>query len=205
VIKVESLGRPDGARRGPTGFFDLLNSGKEGVALDFTSLHDRARLTQLLERADIVIEGSRPRALEQLGIVPAEVLARAAGVWVSITGYGRRAPGRDWVAFGDDAAAAGGLVAWAGGRPYFCADAVADPLTGLTAAVAVLEAFQRREPVVLDLAMARVAADFAGPTLVVPDGIRPASPVARPPSGRGPGLGEHNAVLTELTGKRRPE
>ena len=34
VVKVESIGRPDGARRGPPAFFDLLNGGKRSVALD---------------------------------------------------------------------------------------------------------------------------------------------------------------------------
>ena len=106
------------------------------------------------------------------------------GVWVSITGYGRQEPGREWIAFGDDAAVAAGLVAWHQERPYFCADAVADPLTGITAAVAALEAFQRPEPVLLDMAMAKVAADFGGPTLAVPDGVVPVAPEARPPEGR---------------------
>ena len=203
MIKVESVGRPDGARQGSAEFFDLLNAGKESVALDFTSPGDRERLRRLVERADIVIEGSRPRALEQLGLVASEVLSRSSGVWVSITGYGRQEPGRDWIAFGDDAAVAAGLVAWQQERPHFCADAVADPLTGITAAVAALEAFQRPEPVLLDLAMAKVAADFGGPTLAVPDGVVPVAPEARTPGGRGPQLGEHtDAVLAELTGRK---
>ncbi len=202
VIKVESVGRPDGARQGSAAFFDLLNAGKQSVALDFTSPADRGRLAQLVNRADIVIEGSRPRALEQLGIVAPEVLSRSGGVWVSITGYGRRDPGRESIAFGDDAAVAAGLVAWHQERPYFCADAVADPLTGMTAAVAAIEAFQRPEPVLLDMALARVAADFGGPTLAVPDGLVPVPPVARAPEGPGPELGAHtDAVLAELTPK----
>ena len=35
VIKIESLSRPDGARRGAPGFFDLLNGGKESLSVDF--------------------------------------------------------------------------------------------------------------------------------------------------------------------------
>ena len=67
VVKVESLGRPDGARRGPAAFFDQLNAHKRSVALDFTTTGGRARLAGLLVAADVVLESSRPRALDQLG------------------------------------------------------------------------------------------------------------------------------------------
>jgi hypothetical protein len=199
VIKVESFGRPDGARQGPPAFFDLVNGGKEGVAFDFTSPGELVRLRCLLARADIVIEGSRPRALAQLGILPDAVIAHSGGVWVSITGYGREGPGADWVAFGDDAAVAGGLVAWHEGRPCFCADAVADPLTGMTAALAALAAKADGRSGVLDISMARVAADFGGPTQPVPDEALPPRPRARVPAASAPRLGEHNdSVFAEF-------
>ena len=44
VVKVESTRRPDGARFGPAAFLDLLNAGKQSVALDFASPEGRARL-----------------------------------------------------------------------------------------------------------------------------------------------------------------
>ena len=131
-----------------------MNDGKEQIAIDFQSDELRAQL----EQADVVIEASRPRALEQLGIRPEDVCPR---VWVSITGYGRAAPGRDWVAFGDDAAVAGGLVVWDDTGPCFCLDAVADPLTGMTAALAALDALGNNHRVLLDVAMARVCAQYA--------------------------------------------
>lgn len=199
VIKVEAARRPDGTRRGPRAFFDLLNGGKESVVLDFRSPHDVEVLRQLLATADVVIEASRPRALEQLGIVAADLLASGTAVWASITGYGRAAPGRDWVAFGDDAAVAGGLVVFDRDGPCFCADAVADPLTGLVAASAVLGALEGDDTVLLDVAMARVAAHFAGPTLPAPEALEPRAPTPRRAADRGPELGEHNdAVLAEL-------
>lgn len=113
VVKVESTSRPDGARRGPAEFFDLLHGGKRSVALDLATPEGARMLRRLLERADVVIEGSRPRALEHLGIRREELLARASPrVWISITGHGRSGEHRDRVAFGDDAAVAGGLVCW---------------------------------------------------------------------------------------------
>jgi hypothetical protein len=197
VIKVESIGRPDGARRGPPAFFDLLNAGKRSVALDLTTSDGIARLADHLAAADVVIEGSRPRALEQLGI-RAEHLVAAGGprAWLSITGHGRTGTPRDWVAFGDDAAVAGGLVASDDRGPVFCADAVADPLAGLVATSAVLDALASDQRVVLDVALSAVAAAFAGPTLPSPGGLEVREPHARRPAGRGPDLGEHNLVLS---------
>jgi hypothetical protein len=65
VVKVESTTRPDGARAGSAPFFDWMHAGHESVALDFGSSDGRAALARLVERADVVIEASRPRALEQ--------------------------------------------------------------------------------------------------------------------------------------------
>ena len=160
VVKVESATRPDGARHGPRAFFDLLNSGKASVALDFATADGRARLRALLESADIVIEGSRPRALRQLGIdAEALVRARPQRVWLSITGHGR-APGREqWIAYGDDAAVAAGLSAVqraATGEAMVVGDAIADPLTGLHAALLAWSAWQARRGGVYALSLAQV-------------------------------------------------
>lgn len=199
VVKVESTHRPDGARSGPAAFFDLVNVGKRSVALDLHTEHGRRELDALLRAADVVIEASRPRALAQLGIDAAAVLASGrTAVWLSITGHGRAAaPAR--VAFGDDAAVAGGLVAWDGPDPCFCADAAADPVTGLVAAAAVVDALAAGDRWLLDVSLAGVAAHLAGPTLPVGTGIVAAPPSARIPAARGPRLGEHTAaVLSEL-------
>lgn len=200
VIKVESTTRPDGARLGPPAFFDLLNAGKRSVALDLRSRADVAVLRRMLLAADVVIEASRPRALEQLGIDAVEVLTSGRPrAWVSITGHGRTGPERDRVAFGDDAAVAGGLVCWADDRPVFCADAIADPVTGLVATAAILEALATGGRWLLDIPLAKVAASMAGPTLAVPHDVVATPPRARVAAGRGPTLGEHtSAVVAEL-------
>jgi crotonobetainyl-CoA:carnitine CoA-transferase CaiB-like acyl-CoA transferase len=155
VIKLESARRPDGARFGSPAFFARLNGAKEQLQLDFTSADGRARLLALLASADVVIEGSRARALVQLGIDAAAWVADRPGrVWLSITGYGRD---DDRVAFGDDAAAAAGLC-WcvAADAPLFVGDAIADPLSGLHAAAAALAFWRRGEGALLDVALARV-------------------------------------------------
>ena len=200
VVKVESTGRPDGARSGPTAFFDLLNGGKRSVALDLTTAPGVDALRALVATADVVIEASRPRALEQLGIdATALVAGDGPRAWLSITGHGRTGPPREWVAFGDDAAVAGGLVAWDGAGPVFCADAIADPVTGVVAAVAVLEALAAGGHHLIDLSLATVAAHVAGPTRPVPSTVDAAQPVARQPPTSGPPLGHHTTeVLAAL-------
>ncbi len=142
VVKVESSFRPDGTRHGDARFFDLLNGGKRSVVLDFGSRQGIRDLCALIESADIVVESSRPRALQQLGIDARALVENVPGlVWLSITGYGRALPQAHWVAFGDDAAAAAGLaqaMTPAREAPLFCGDAIADPLAAMHAALAAL-------------------------------------------------------------------
>jgi crotonobetainyl-CoA:carnitine CoA-transferase CaiB-like acyl-CoA transferase len=199
VIKVESPARPDGARRGPAAFFDLLNGRKRSVALDFGQTQGLKALRALIQSADVVIEASRPRALEQLGIDAAtEVQGGGPQVWISITGHGRTEAATR-VAFGDDAAAAGGLVVWHDGTPMFCADAVADPITGLAAANACLDALASGGRWLLDVSMAAVCAGCAGPTMPVPPDVAVAPPRARPVVRAASELGADTAgVLAEL-------
>jgi crotonobetainyl-CoA:carnitine CoA-transferase CaiB-like acyl-CoA transferase len=79
-------------------------------------------------------------------------------IWVSITGHGHDSAR---IAFGDDAAASGGLVAWEGDEPRFIGDALSDPLTGLAAANAALDALGQGSGAFIDAAMARTAAYVA--------------------------------------------
>jgi hypothetical protein len=136
VVKVESRTRPDGARQGNEAFYRLLNAGKESVAVDLDDERDRALLRELSARADVVVTSSRARAVEKLGLDVDRVK-----VWTAITAYG-------WddnrIGFGDDVAAGAGLVAWdpTDGRPRFAADAIADPLCGLAAAEATVDAIR---------------------------------------------------------------
>jgi crotonobetainyl-CoA:carnitine CoA-transferase CaiB-like acyl-CoA transferase len=208
VIKVEALDRPDGARRGPAAFFDLLNAGKRCVALDLNEPRDRSRLRDLVHRADVVVEASRPRALAQLGIVVTEAMEQPAGphAWLSITGFGRAGAGSNRIAYGDVAAAAGGLVVEDDRGVCFCADAVADPLSGVVAAVHVLEALARPEREVLDVSMTDVARSFAGPTLAAsPDDPMPVqSPRARPRTGEAGALGSADPADIAALVDRRP-
>lgn len=162
VVKVESRKRPDAMRDGDAGFFRLLNQGKASVALDPTVPADRAALVRLIDTADIVVEASRPRALLQLGIDADRIVATRPGlVWISITGHGATGAAAAWVGFGDDTAVAGGLSAAlraASGRDGFVGDAIADPLTGIHAAIVGWEAWRAGAGGRYDVALSGVAA-----------------------------------------------
>jgi crotonobetainyl-CoA:carnitine CoA-transferase CaiB-like acyl-CoA transferase len=217
VVKLESTQRPDGARNGPPAFFDLMNAGKRSVALDLRSDEGREQLRRLVAAADIVIEASRPRALRQMGF-DAEALARQHRLtWISLSGHGRGEPQEQWIAYGDDAAVAAGLsdtLYRATGRALIAGDAIADPLTGLHAALAAWAGWRSGGGMLLSLALSEVvrhclrfdlpAGDEAlrarqrqWTAMAVADG-GPRAPAARVPAGAAPVLGAHTGeVLRE--------
>jgi crotonobetainyl-CoA:carnitine CoA-transferase CaiB-like acyl-CoA transferase len=160
VCKVESSDRPDGARAGNRAFYERLHAGQRSVTLDFTTTDGRRELARLVADADVVIEASRPRALAQLGIDAPELVA-AGTTWLSITAYGRTGPWSNRVGYGDDVAAAAGLVVRTDDGPVPCGDAIADPLTGVHAAVAVAAALLDDRAWLLDVSMRDVAAAAA--------------------------------------------
>lgn len=196
VVKVESPARVDGTRAGHRDFFDWINAGKLSYCLDFDREADGLR--DLLEVADVVIEGSRPEALARRRLGPGQVAPRAGRVWLRVTGHGEdsRRP-----AFGDDAAVAGGLV---GVGPVFCADAIADPLAGLEANLAVTESLRRGGGELIVVSMAAVAATYAALPLQAATSTQSAPrPTAPPVVKVAAGLGADNAEVRRLVAERR--
>ncbi|MBP2367766.1 CoA transferase [Pseudonocardia parietis] len=202
VITVETPGRPDGARHGSPDFHRLLHGGERSVVLD--PVRDRAALHALVRSADVVIEASRPRALRGFGVDAAAETARGAA-WVSVTAAGRDS---NRIGFGDDVAAGAGLVAHdADGLPVFCGDALADPLSGLTAAVwALAEPGTVREVPMAGVVAATLAgtagADGPSPACrrtgdgwVTPAGHPVARPGRREPVGTAPEAGADTAAV----------
>ena len=163
VIKVESTTRPDGTRLGDPELFQRLHVGKGFVQVPFGAGQSGAALRELLATADVIIEGSRPRALGRLGIDPADVLAAQPGkVWLSITAYGRTGPWSNRVGFGDDTAAAAGLLEGLDmDAPEFLGDAIADPLTGVLSAALVADAVAAGGGLLVDVALREVARSAA--------------------------------------------
>lgn len=198
VIKVETPTRPDGARRGNPEFYRLLHAGHESVVLDPDDARQRRALAELVASADIVIEASRPRALAGFGL-DARGFADAGGTWISITAHGRAS---NRIGFGDDIAAGAGLVARdADGTPLFVGDAIADPLTGLRAAVLAMSVPSDGSGRLWDVSMSSIVAatlDPATRTEPIADSLLHA-PTRRAPGGVAPAGGSDTAaVLAEL-------
>jgi len=85
---VHAAGRP--LTGGP---HDLLNRGRPSVALDLKHPDGIATVLDLVETADVLVEGLRPGTTERLGLGPDECLARNPRlVYGRMTGWGQDGP-----------------------------------------------------------------------------------------------------------------
>ncbi|MFB7399281.1 CaiB/BaiF CoA transferase family protein [Streptomyces rubiginosohelvolus] len=90
VVRVD---RPGGAGLGIDPAHDLTNRNKRSVVLDLKSDEGPARVLDLVERADILVEGYRPGVAERLGVGPDACLARNPQlVYGRMTGWGQDGP-----------------------------------------------------------------------------------------------------------------
>jgi alpha-methylacyl-CoA racemase len=89
VIRLE---RPGGAPLGG-GRHDVLTRSRPSVALDLKNPDAVRTVLDLVERADVLVEGMRPGVMERLGLGPEECLARNPRlVYGRMTGWGQDGP-----------------------------------------------------------------------------------------------------------------
>jgi alpha-methylacyl-CoA racemase len=87
VVRVD---RPGRGAASPT---DVTSRGRPAVELDLKTPEGVAQAFQLLELADVAIEGFRPGVMERLGLGPDPVLARNPRlVYGRMTGWGQDGP-----------------------------------------------------------------------------------------------------------------
>ncbi|UWR95585.1 CaiB/BaiF CoA transferase family protein [Phaeobacter inhibens] len=71
----------------------IIDRGKRSITLDLKSDADVETLLQLVESADVLIEGFRPGVMERLGLGPAACHARNPGlIYGRMTGWGQDSP-----------------------------------------------------------------------------------------------------------------
>ncbi len=158
VTRLNSQTRPDPTAQTQPRLDQFLNGNKEQISGELGDAEFFARLA----RSDILITSGRPHALARRGLSMEAVFAcQPHLIWITVTAYGWTGTGEMRIGFGDDCAAAAGLVTWHGEEPHFIGDALADPLTGLCAASAALEWLECGKSGILDISLADVAAGFA--------------------------------------------
>ncbi|MFB7511783.1 CaiB/BaiF CoA transferase family protein [Streptomyces sp. NPDC056144] len=90
VVRVD---RPGGAGLGIDPARDLTNRNKRSVLVDLKSEDGVATVLDLVDRADILVEGYRPGVAERLGVGPEPCLARNPRlVYGRMTGWGQEGP-----------------------------------------------------------------------------------------------------------------
>jgi crotonobetainyl-CoA:carnitine CoA-transferase CaiB-like acyl-CoA transferase len=170
VIKVENPGAGDdtrgwgppfvqpSARGGGAGgdtadrestYFLSTNRNKESITLDLKDDGDRAVLTSLLRRADVLLENFRPGTLARLGFgtdVLAELNPRL--VTLSISGFGHDGPEGGRAGYDQIAQGEAGLMSLTGpnaDEPQKVGVPIGDLLAGMYGAYGVLAALLERE------------------------------------------------------------
>ncbi|WP_369231559.1 CaiB/BaiF CoA transferase family protein [Streptomyces sp. R21] len=90
VVRVD---RPGGAGLAIDPAYDITNRNKRSVVVDLKSEHGAARVLDLVDRADVLIEGYRPGVAERLGVGPDSCHARNPKlVYGRMTGWGQQGP-----------------------------------------------------------------------------------------------------------------
>ncbi|MFI6938268.1 CaiB/BaiF CoA transferase family protein [Streptomyces sp. NPDC050418] len=90
VVRID---RPGGAGLAIQAEYDITNRNKRSVVIDLKAADGPARVLDLVERADLLIEGYRPGVAERLGVGPEQCLTRNPRlVFGRMTGWGQEGP-----------------------------------------------------------------------------------------------------------------
>lgn len=155
VVKIEEPGRGDEARTygppfvgGESAYFLSINRNKRSCVVDLKYEAGRELIVALASTADVVIENFRPGTLDRLGL-GYETLRRGNErlIYCAISGFGQAGPdagrpGYDLIVQGES-----GVMDITGdpdGPPTKVGTSIADLVTGLYGAQAVLSALMQR-------------------------------------------------------------
>ena len=159
VIKVESIGRPDGMRFASAFFPEDIpvwessavvhgaNSGKLGLTLDLNSAAGLGLLKRLITMADIVIENFSPRVMDKYGLGWEQVHAlNPRAIMVRMPAFGLDGPWQNRTGFAMNIEQVAGMAAITGyaDRAPLVPRGCVDPLGGMQATFAILCALHAR-------------------------------------------------------------
>ena len=156
VITVEQVRQPDVVRfSGPvapsadqvSAYWASMNRNKRGIALDLKHADGKDILTQLVAKADVVVQNFRPGTLDRLGL-GWDVLSQINPqlIMCSVNAYGADGPYADRPAFDPILQAVSGYASVQGenGVPKLMRTIVCDKVTSLNVAQAVCAALVAR-------------------------------------------------------------
>jgi crotonobetainyl-CoA:carnitine CoA-transferase CaiB-like acyl-CoA transferase len=157
VIKVERPPFGDWTRIVPplknnwSGYFYMLNRGKESIALDLKSEKGKELFFNLIKKVDVVAENFTAGTLDKLGIgyeKAKKINPRI--IYASINGFGHDGPYANKKCVDPVAQAMGGLMSltgFPGSPPVKTGPAVADALAGMNMVIGILSAVIMRDRV----------------------------------------------------------
>jgi CoA:oxalate CoA-transferase len=136
-------------RDGRAGMYAQMNAGKRSVGVDLAVPGGTGLVTDLAARADVLIENFRPGVMDRLGLGYRQLSAVNPGlVMLSISGFGPDGPDAQRRALAPVIHAESGLIARQAElddrEPADLPLALADTVTALHAAIAVLAALHQR-------------------------------------------------------------
>jgi crotonobetainyl-CoA:carnitine CoA-transferase CaiB-like acyl-CoA transferase len=179
VVKVEHpSGDPKRAlgnkKNGSSLDFKRLGRNKRVVTLDLHTAESQAIVAEWARTADVVTENFRPGTLEKWGLGYERLSAENPGlILLRVTGWGQSGPYRDRPGFGSVAEAMAGFAAIngeKGGAPLLPPFGLADHITGIYGAFAILTAMRERDRSgkgqVIDLAIYESIFSVLGATVV---------------------------------------
>ncbi|MBI5564544.1 MAG: CoA transferase [Chloroflexi bacterium] len=154
VIKVEHPRFGDDSRAfgpfvdGYSGYFETLNRGKRSIAIDHRVETGQSLLRRLATRVDVLIENFRPGQMQRYRLdYDALSALNPCLVYVSLSGFGQVGSDARLGCYDIVAQAMSGLMSLTGlpDQPLKTGPAIADAISGLTAATGLLAALVGRE------------------------------------------------------------
>ncbi len=156
VLKVEMPRTGDETRawgppfiNGESGYFLSVNRNKKGMTLNLKDERGKEILAKLTARSDVVLQNFSPGTLEKLGFDYARMQAlNPRIVYCAISGFGQSGPAANKAAYDQILQGLGGLMSITGpvgGPPIKVGVPIADIVSGMFAAYAVMVALFHRE------------------------------------------------------------
>ena len=156
IIKIEPPGQGDDTRHwgppwfhGESAYFLCCNRNKKSVTVNFKQPQGRELIQRLAGLSDVVVENFKVGALRPYGLDYAALRSiNSRLVYCSITGYGQDGPYQNLPGYDFIIQAQGGVMSITGeaeGEPCKVGVAIADIMSGMYAANAILAALFHRE------------------------------------------------------------